>query len=75
MRYDELKIDEVYINEGSTIGLGLEQVVEKDGKLFLKTIKRIKNYWWPLYHISEVHSHIVYDTLRELTPLEKIKYL
>ena len=75
MKYDELKINEVYINEGPIIGLGLEQVVEKDGKLFLKTIKSIKNYWWPLYHISQIHSGIVYDTLRELTLLEKMKYL
>ena len=72
MRAQDFEINEIYINHIYD-QIGLEQCIEKDGKLWLKTIKNISNYDWPVGSCTDI-ADIDY-VCRKLTPMEKVKYL
>ena len=75
MTINDLKVNKIYLNQDNYRGIGLEQVVQINADLYFKTVKCIKNYHWPLNNYQRIDPDIELTTIRELTPLEKLKYL
>lgn len=75
MTINDLKVNEIYLNQDKYQGIGLEQLVQINSDLYLKTIKCIENYRWSLNYCQRIDPNIELTTIRELTLLEKLKYL